>query len=318
MRDWGFRAILSGVLGLSLMASACGSSGGGSPSSGSSGKPIASQMILGGPPECPTRPFCEKGLMDKYGLTFKDFKPLDAGGPLTKAALDRGDIQIGLLFSSDGSIAAKGYVVLNDDKHLQNADNVVPVGRSAALKSDAQTLLNQIDSKLNTSDLAGMNKSADIDKQDPAQIASDYLKKIGVATSGGGSGKGKITVAGFNFSESSILAQIYGQALKGIGYDVSYKLNLGNREVVEPALEKGDIDLYPGYAATELEFINKAKGEATPDPAGTVKLLNGYLQAKGLIALDPSAAQDQNAFAVTKETANKWHLVNLSDLAKNG
>ena len=317
MRDWGFRAILSGVLGLSLLASACGSSGGGSPSAGSSGKPIASQMILGGPPECPTRPFCEKGLMDKYGLTFKDFKPLDAGGPLTKAALDRGDIQIGLLFSSDGSIAAKGYVVLNDDKHLQNADNVVPVGRSAALKSDAQTLLNQIDSKLNTSDLAGMNKAADIDKQDPAQIAGDYLKKIGM-TGAGGSGKGKITVAGFNFSESSILAQIYGQALKGIGFDVSYKLNLGSREVVEPALEKGDIDLYPGYAATELEFINKAKGEATPDPAATVKLLNGYLQAKGLIALDPSAAQDQNAFAVTKETANKWHLVNLSDLAKNG
>ena len=316
MRDWGFRAILSGVLGLSLLASACGSSGGGSPSAGSSGKPIASQMILGGPPECPTRPFCEKGLMDKYGLTFKDFKPLDAGGPLTKAALDRGDIQIGLLFSSDGSIAAKGYVVLNDDKHLQNADNVVPVGRSAALKSDAQTLLNQIDSKLNTSDLAGMNKSADIDKQDPAQIATDYLKKIGM-TGSGGSGKGKITVAGFNFSESSILAQIYGQALKGIGYDVSYKLNLGSREVVEPALEKGDIDLYPGYAATELEFINKGKGEATSDPAATVKLLNGYLQAKGLIALDPSPAQDQNAFAVTKATADKYKLVNLSDLAKN-
>src|SRR2546421_11197029 len=130
--------------------------------------------------------------------------------------------------------------------------------------------------------------------------------------------KGSITVASFNFSESAILAQIYGQALKAKGYTVAFKLNLGSREVVEPALEKGDIDLYPGYAATELEFINKAKGEATPDPAATVKLLNGYLQAKGLIALDPSAAQDQNAFAVTKETANKWHLVNLSDLAKNG
>jgi osmoprotectant transport system substrate-binding protein len=315
MRDWGFRAILAGVLGLSLMASACGSSGGGSPSS--TGTQIASQMILGGPPECPTRPFCEKGLMDKYGLKFKDFKPLDAGGPLTKAALDRGDIQIGLLFSSDGSIAAKGYVVLNDDKHLQNADNVVPVGRSAALKPDAVTVLNQIDAKLTTSDLAAMNKSADIDKQDPSQIASDYLKKIGI--SGGGSpGAGKIVVAGFNFSESSILAQIYGQALRQKGFDVSYKLNLGNREVVEPALEKGDIDLYPGYAATELEFINKGKGEATPDPAATVKLLNGYLQAKGLIALDASAAQDENAFAVTKSTADKWHLVNLSDLAKNG
>ncbi len=314
MRDWGFRAILSGVLGLSLLASACGSSGGGSPSSGT---PIASQMILGGPPECPTRPFCEVGLQKTYGLKFKDFKPLDAGGPLTKAALDHGDIQLGLLFSSDGSISAKGYVVLNDDKHLQNADNVVPVGRSAALKPDAVSTLNQIDSKLTTADLQAMNKSADIDKKDPSQIAADYLKKIGFQ-GGGSPGAGKLTVAGFNFSESSIMAEIYGQALKAKGFDVTYKLNLGNREVVEPALEKGDIDLYPGYAATELEFINKGKGEATSDPAATTKLLNGYLQAKGLIALDPSAAQDQDAFAVTKATADKWHLVNLSDLAKNG
>jgi osmoprotectant transport system substrate-binding protein len=194
---------------------------------------------------------------------------------------------------------------------------VVPVARTATVKADAQAVLNQIDAKLTTADLAAMNKSADIDKQDPSQIASDYLKKVGV-TGGGGPGKGKITVAGFNFSESSILAQIYGQALRIIGYDVSYKLNLGNREVVEPALEKGDIDLYPGYAATELEFINKGKGEATSDPAATVKLLNGYLQPKGLIALDPSPAQDQNAFAVTKATADKYKLVSLSDLAKNG
>jgi osmoprotectant transport system substrate-binding protein len=302
------------VLGLSLLGSGCGSSGGGSPST--TGTPIASQMILGGPAECPTRPFCLKGLQDKYGLKFKDFKPLDAGGPLTKAALDRGDIQIGLLFSSDGSIAAKGYVVLNDDKHLQNADNVVPVAKTSAVKADAQALLNQIDGKLTTADLIAMNKSADIDKLDPDKIAADWLKKSGISGSGG-SGKGKITVAGFNFSESSILAQIYGQSLKGIGYDVAYKLNLGNREVVEPALEKGEIDLYPGYAATELEFINKGKGEATADPTGTVSKLNTYLQPKGLIALTASPAQDQNAFAVTKATADKYKIANLSDLAKN-
>ena len=85
-------------------------------------------------------------------------------------------------------------------------------------------------------------------------------------------------MAGFNFSESSILAQIYGQALKAQGYNVTFKLNLGNREVVEPALEKGDIDLYPCYAATELEFINKGKGEATPDPAQTVSTLKAACQ----------------------------------------
>src|SRR3979411_1729596 len=84
-------------------------------------------------------------------------------------------------------------------------------------------------------------------------------------SSGGGSpssSKGTINVAGFNFAESSILANVYGGALKGAGFTVNYKLNLGSREVVEPALEKGEIDMYPGYAATELEVLNGKKGEA--------------------------------------------------------
>src|SRR5438128_7924885 len=77
-----------------------------------------------------------------------------------------------------------------------------------------------------------------------------------------GAAKGTVTVGSFNFSESAILGHIYGGALKAKGWTVNYRDNLGNREVVEPGLERGDIDLYPGYAATELEFINSGKGEA--------------------------------------------------------
>ena len=140
-------------------------------------------------------------------------------------------------------------------------------------------------------------------------------------SSGGGSpssnqSKGSVTVAGFNFSESSILAYIYGKALAGDGYTVTYKVNLGNREVVEPALEKGDIDMYAGYAATDLEFINGGKGEASGDAKATTDKLNTYLQPKGLKALTPSPALDANAFAVTKATASKYNLKTLSDLGK--
>lgn len=141
--------------------------------------PVGGQLVLGGPPECPTRPFCQAGLVSVYGIHFKDFKALDAGGPLTKAALDKGDIQMGLIFSSDGSISAKGYVVLNDDKHLQNADNIVPVMRSKVATSDVTTLLNSIDAKLTTADLASMNKQADIDKADPDTIAASWLSAHG-------------------------------------------------------------------------------------------------------------------------------------------
>jgi len=141
--------------------------------------PVASKMVLGGPPECPTRPFCAVGLSKTYGATFKDFKALDADGPLTRAALTGGQIDIGLVFSSDGDLDSRGYVVLQDDKHLENADNVVPIVRTKVLNSEITTLFNGISAALNTTDLRAMNKSADVDKQDPDVLSSTWLKQHG-------------------------------------------------------------------------------------------------------------------------------------------
>ena len=143
---------------------------------------VASQMTLGGPAECPQRPFCQQGLQKVYGLNFKAFKPLDAGGPLTKSALDRGDIDIGLIFSSDSAYSTGKYVQLEDDKHLQNADNVVPIGRSKVLTADVTSILNKVSAKLTTDALIQMNKKSDVDKQDPDQIAAAWLKSNGFQT----------------------------------------------------------------------------------------------------------------------------------------
>ena len=140
---------------------------------------VASGWTLGGPPECPQRPFCQQGLISTYGLHFKAFKALDAGGPLTYAAFKSGAINIGLVFSSDGGISANNLVVLDDDKHLQQADNIVPLIRTAVANSEVTALLNSIDAKLNTPDLTAMNKSADIDKLDPADLAATWLKNHG-------------------------------------------------------------------------------------------------------------------------------------------
>lgn len=144
--------------------------------------PVAKDLVLGGPPECPTRDFCLVGLKNTYGLTFKDFKALDAGGPLTLAALEKGDIQLGLVFSSDGTVAAKGFVILDDDKHLQKADNVVPIGREKVLTSGVTSILNSVSKKLTTDDLLQMNKKASIEKTDPDQLALSWLKSHGFKT----------------------------------------------------------------------------------------------------------------------------------------
>jgi len=130
--------------------------------------------------------------------------------------------------------------------------------------------------------------------------------------------KGNVTVAGFNFAESSIMAELYAQALEHDGYTVTRKLRLGTREVVAPAIKSGQIDLYPGYAATDLEYYNSGAGEASGDVNATVQKLNARLQPLGLEALTPSAAVDQNAFAVTKATAAKYNLTKLSDLTPIG
>jgi len=138
-------------------------------------------------------------------------------------------------------------------------------------------------------------------------------------TSGtGNTGKEKLTVGGFKFPESSILAQLYGQALAHAGYQVSYKLNIGQRELVAPALKNGDIDLYPGYTASDLEYWNNKAGEAGGDANASVTKLNGHIDSQGLVALTPSPAADQNAFAVTKDTQQKFSLSKMSDLAPIG
>jgi len=139
--------------------------------------PVASQMTLGGPTECATRPYCQPGLEKTYGAKFKAFKALDADGPLTRAALTGGQIDVGLVFSSDGDLDTRGYVVLQDDKHLEAADNIVPIIRTKVLNAEITTLFNNISAALNTTDLRAMNKSADVDKQDPDVLATAWLKQ---------------------------------------------------------------------------------------------------------------------------------------------
>src|SRR3989337_45479 len=96
------RKIRSAALGatlLALLAAACTWEGGGNATTS------AGTLVLGGPPECPQRPFCAKGLTDTYGISFKEFKPLDAGGPITVQAVNGGDVAVGLPFRSEPAIA---------------------------------------------------------------------------------------------------------------------------------------------------------------------------------------------------------------------
>ena len=147
-------------------------------------KPIAKQLVIAVPPECGTNPFCGIGLQNVYGLplqAFKDTKAIEVG-PVADAALERGDVQVAEILSTDGARDVKGFVVLDDDKHLQGADNVVPLIRTNKLNNEIRDLWNSVSAKLTTTELIGLNKKLDIDRQDPDVIASDWLRKQGFKT----------------------------------------------------------------------------------------------------------------------------------------
>jgi osmoprotectant transport system substrate-binding protein len=320
MRTSRIAALGATTLALALVLGAC-SSGGGStpaPSTGGSVPTVASQLVLGGPPECPDRPFCLKGLQDVYGLQFKDFKALDAGGPLTVEALKNGDIGVGLLFTSDPAIASNGFVLLQDDKTLQLADNLVPVVRQELVDAhpDVATLLNGIMAKLSQEALTGLNKQVTVDGQASADVAKAWLTDNGFLPGAGGASMGTIKVGSTNFYEQEILGELFSQVLEANGFTVERKFQLGNREIVFPALEKGEIDVLAEYAATALEYVNGGAGQASTDVTATVEALRTALADKGLTALDPAAATDQNGFVVTQDTASTYGLVKISDLGK--
>ncbi|UNO40615.1 ABC transporter substrate-binding protein [Streptomyces sp. MST-110588] len=149
----------------------------------------------------------------------------------------------------------------------------------------------------------------------------ESLEKKGAAKSGGG-GQGEIVIGSAGFTESKVLAEIYSKILSDAGYKTTVK-TLANRELYEPALEKGQIDVVPEYASTLAEFLNRKKNGpdarpvASSDVGKTVEELKKLAGPRGLKVLPAGEATDQNAFAVTKDFADQHRLKTLSDLGRS-
>jgi osmoprotectant transport system substrate-binding protein len=124
-----------------------------------------------------------------------------------------------------------------------------------------------------------------------------------------------IQLASFDFPESEILGELYGQALRQHGYPVETVVQLGAREVVAPALEQGKVDMVPEYLGSALNFLNDRDRVATSDPGLTHARLEQAFAPRGVSVLAYAPAQDRNGFVVTGELARTRGLAKLSDLA---
>jgi osmoprotectant transport system substrate-binding protein len=145
--------------------------------------PVAGTLVFGGPPECPERPFCLVGLQARYGLAFKEFRALDASGPQTVAALEGAEIDVGLLFTTSPALGAKELVLLEDDRRLQPAENLVPAVRTDALRRHGERLraaLDAVSAQLRTDDLIALNRSVEMDGATPERAAREWLAARGL------------------------------------------------------------------------------------------------------------------------------------------
>jgi osmoprotectant transport system substrate-binding protein len=217
-------------------------------------------------------------------------------------------------------VAGEELVVLDDDKKLQNSDNIVAVFSGKTAPADAVAATDKVAAALDTNKLIALNKAADVDRKSVTQVATEFATTANITngiTKGAG---GALKIGAANFSESQILAELYKIALVAAGYDATVQ-TVGNREIYEPALERGEIQVFPEYAATLTEFLNqKANGKDAPAKAsGDINATMTELKTLGaqynLAFGTPSAATDQNAFAVTKAFADQHGLKTLSDFA---
>lgn len=147
-------------------------------------------------------------------------------------------------------------------------------------------------------------------------VAAMLAPALGAAQSdplgNGGTDASTIVIGSADFPESQLIATIYSQALATKGITVASKMNIGSREVYIPALLDGSIDLIPEYAGALLRYVAKDSTESAPDAVATA--LKAALPA-GVVFLTPSPAQDTTTLAVTKETAEKYGLKAIGDLA---
>lgn len=144
-------------------------------------KDIAPELILGGSPEFQTRQQGMVGLKEQYGLEFKSFKALDAGGPLTQAALKKNTVQAADIFTTDPTITKEKFVVLQDPKNLFGFANVTPLVHKADLPDEAVEVLNSVSAELDTKTLLDLDSQVQLENKDPLDVAKAWLKTAGLA-----------------------------------------------------------------------------------------------------------------------------------------
>lgn len=262
------------------------------------------------------------GLDSVYGLPVK-IKELEIG--LMYKALTNGDVDFIDGFSTDGRVKAFDLKLLQDDKQYFPPYFAAPLINRSVVEQYPQVknVLNKLGGKITDDRMAQLNLEVDQNKKSPAEVATDFLLAEGFTpVEVGSSEQAQIRIGCKSFTESYILAHIFGQLIASeTGLSVSLQTGFGGTKLLFDAMKTGDIDLYPEYTGTGMLVLldpGKQKLQSLLRDSDQFKqyLRQEFRERHSMEWLDELGFNNTFAIMMRREQAERLKIESISDLSR--
>lgn len=301
-----------------LLGTACDVSGD-DPTASPSASP-ARPLTISAPTDCLVNAYCGRGLATTYGVDVADRLVASERVAESVAALERGEVDVAVVFSHSPAVDDPDLVVLADDRGMLASERVTPVYRRSVTELHGADLAKALDdlSALITPDALTSLDAAVGSGLDPADAASTWLAQAAPGPTAQPRPGRALTIGSVDFLESRVLGEVVAGYLSRRGYPTTVTALPGGRAELVDALANGEVDLAVEYSASLLEYLDGFAGEAGTDADATSARLAEYLDLIGVAAATPAPATSTNVFVTTKAIAGQRGLSSLSDLAGAG
>lgn len=281
----------------------------------------AEQLRVGVNPEFMERPDGYPALVAHYGLCLT---PVEMEHGLLYKALENGEVDLVIGYSTDGQIAEYSLEILEDDRRFFPPYEAAPLVRQALLQQHPalRAVLNRLAGQLNAAAMAGLNAKVEAQKLSAEAVARNYLASQGLPTAvRRRSPNADVRIGSKTFAESYILAELYGVLIENLtSLSVEVVHGLGGTQLAFEALRRGEIALYPEYTGTALLAILKPDtatlAQLAYRPKAVYAWVNEAFKAEGLQFLAPHGFNNTYAVAGKPEMFRRLGVRTLSRLAR--
>lgn len=258
------------------------------------------------------------GLEEEYGFRFDRDALSTIQIGLSYEALDSDQVDVAMGYATDGRISSMNLRMLRDDRGFFPAYNVAPLVRGEILAEypELEALINELSELFTDEKLIELNERADVDGEEPDQIAADFLAESSLLVEAAAEKEGAtIVVSSKNWTEQLILGSITVQLLENHGYDVRDRTSLGSTAVLRNAIESDQIDIYWEYTGTTLMTSMGEEGIVGAEEAYT-KVKDWDKETHNIHWLNFAEANNTYTLLMREERAAELNLQTISQLAE--